>query len=178
MDPRLFVTFDLPCYACRYNLRGLAYEGLCPECGLAVAHTLPRVPLTISEGLNAWREAQRLKKFKPIADSAGVTIDGVQFVRDVMTLAVATAQQAGPRTSRHVSAAMVCEAAKERTQSYFNDRAEAVELLDEWGIRTSEDIGRVLYAMIAHGWTAADGEDQQSDFDGLFTLETLVGEME
>lgn len=31
---------DILCLGCRYNLRGLAAEGVCPECGLPIARSL------------------------------------------------------------------------------------------------------------------------------------------
>lgn len=34
------VSFDLPCLGCRYNLRTLGVEGICPECALPVRRTL------------------------------------------------------------------------------------------------------------------------------------------
>jgi hypothetical protein len=36
VDPQGFVTTDLPCRKCSYNLRGLTMIGRCPECGAAV----------------------------------------------------------------------------------------------------------------------------------------------
>ena len=37
---RLVVTAELPCRRCRHLLRGLAVDGLCPECGLSIDETL------------------------------------------------------------------------------------------------------------------------------------------
>lgn len=31
---------DLPCFACRYNLKGVSIRGVCPECGTAVRATI------------------------------------------------------------------------------------------------------------------------------------------
>src|SRR3954468_3756176 len=38
------IAYDLPCRRCRYNLRTLATDGRCPECGTRVAVTLGLEP--------------------------------------------------------------------------------------------------------------------------------------
>jgi len=39
--PSTHVAVDLPCAKCGYNLRTLAWDSQCPECGLAVSGSLP-----------------------------------------------------------------------------------------------------------------------------------------
>jgi hypothetical protein len=34
------IHFDVPCKKCKYNLRGLAFEGKCPECGVKTEDSL------------------------------------------------------------------------------------------------------------------------------------------
>lgn len=59
------VTRTTPCWGCRYDLRGLATEGKCPECGMAVVEStrrdwLLRAPIEarrrvrLGLGLSAW----------------------------------------------------------------------------------------------------------------------------
>jgi len=40
--PTEFVSKDIPCLRCSYNLRGLPPDGRCPECGFWVAETIDR----------------------------------------------------------------------------------------------------------------------------------------
>ena len=40
--PTEFVSKDIPCLRCGYNLRGLPPDGRCPECGFWVAETVER----------------------------------------------------------------------------------------------------------------------------------------
>src|SRR5262245_65813461 len=62
VDAQGFVTTDLPCRKCSYNLRGLAMNGRCPECGAAVGLSVQGDLLRFSNPL--WvRTLQRGVKF-------------------------------------------------------------------------------------------------------------------
>lgn len=43
------ITFDLPCLGCRYNLRSLPVENICPECALPIRRTLEHGWLIFSD---------------------------------------------------------------------------------------------------------------------------------
>jgi len=74
------------------------------------------------------------------------------------------------------TAADVCEVVRDHALPYFNDVDEAKELLAEWGIRASEDLGRIVYALVDAGMLRAEPNNSVRDFDGLFRLETLLAE--
>jgi uncharacterized repeat protein (TIGR04138 family) len=166
-----FIPCDLDCTRCRYNLRGLRADGNCPECGLSVEitieanHNRPNFPLA---DLRLWLQRRR---YHPIARAAGCSVDAILFVQDALSLAVAQVAKAGG--ARHAGARELCEAFAEHAKRYFNDEAEARELLDEWGLRTSEDVGRIVFTMVEAKWMTAEEGESVRDFDGLFTLDTL-----
>src|SRR4051812_40573537 len=56
------LVVDLPCTACRYNLRSLSIDGRCPECGRVVAQSVFDF---ISQDRGEWR--RRL-----VRDTAGL----------------------------------------------------------------------------------------------------------
>jgi uncharacterized repeat protein (TIGR04138 family) len=172
MSAELIISCDLPCVACGYNLRTLPIEGLCPECGQPVLKTLQAVPACEDEELDDLLLAHQRKRYESIATKAGCTVDAVQVVRDVCHHAAAQTTAFGAE-QRHVSAREVCDALAKHVRYYFEDLAEGKELLAEWGIRTSEDMGRIVFAMVEAKWMEARPEDSESDFAGLFTLDTL-----
>jgi uncharacterized repeat protein (TIGR04138 family) len=75
-----------------------------------------------------------------------------------------------------LTAADVCRGVHHYVHAYFNDAGEARELLTEWKVATSEDIGRVIFAAVDAGLLRARPGESVRDFDGLYTLDTLLTE--
>jgi uncharacterized repeat protein (TIGR04138 family) len=169
----VLINCDLFCSECEYNLRGLRSDGICPECGHAIKATLETVPPGEIPGLDDLVDAIRRERYAPIATSTGYSVDAVMFVYDVWRYAAQTGTMGGKVVSRQVTAIDICNAAREHARFYFNDQAEAKELLNEWGIRTGQDIGRIILGMAQAGWLEAKSGDSVSQFAGLFTLATI-----
>jgi uncharacterized repeat protein (TIGR04138 family) len=165
MSPDDFLTEDVPCIQCHYNLRGLAPSARCPECGLPIVDTLSS-PLT--QNASVHQIAQRLRFMDP-AREIGYPVDAIMFVLD----AVNSATRLRPR-NQHMNARDVCLAVRDLAAGYFNDRAEALELLTGWRIRSSEDIGKITFALVRAHHLHAAPNDCEEQFAGLFTLEQLL----
>jgi uncharacterized repeat protein (TIGR04138 family) len=71
----------------------------------------------------------------------------------------------------------VCKAVRDYAEWYFNDRKEAMDLLTEWGLKSSEDVGHVLFALAKNGLIALDEKQSLTNFAGLFTLSSLFSEL-
>ena len=162
------IDVDLPCTACGYNLRGLPATNRCPECGLPVRETL----LTHG-GYDGSGRPVIAALYDPIAAEIGCSVDALMFTLDCVALATRKAWPHGSPKGIHVTARDVCNAVREHASSYFNDRDEALSLLDEWGIRRSEDVGAMVFGLVAHGFLKVSPNDRREDFAGLFTLATL-----
>ena len=46
-------------------------------------------------------------------------------------------------------------------------------VLNYWGVKTTRDLGEIVYLMIRHEWMTAQETDRIEDFDGVFEFETL-----
>src|SRR6266516_3761138 len=141
----LEITTDIVCERCHYNLRGLAADGACPECGTAIQETLAALRSELST--NEVYVQQRNQWLEQLACATGYPIDAFLFINDALLflrLDSAAVQARGDIYATHISAREVCRAVANYTASYFNDRTEARELLNEWKIRTSEDVGRIF----------------------------------
>jgi uncharacterized repeat protein (TIGR04138 family) len=171
------VPCDLPCAECGYNLRTLAIDGNCPECNCPVAKSIQLVPPDAPDELQDLKFVLKRRPFESIAHAADCTVDAVMIVMDAFRRAQAVyggrAFLTRDFVKRHVTARQVCEALRDHAMAYFNDEAEAKELLAEWGIWRSEDVGRIIFAMVDSGQFGAQEGESVHDFDGLFTLDTL-----
>jgi uncharacterized repeat protein (TIGR04138 family) len=162
----LLITADFPCTECRYNLRGLTLNANCPECGRQVSasyrHALGDDPEA------CWDVAIEMKR-QWVADAssaAGYPPDAGLFLMGAIQMS---------RTQSH-RAHEICKAVREYAVWYFNERNEAMDLLNEWRLQTSEDVGHLFFALAKAGLVPIDANTSITDFAGLFTLATLFSE--
>lgn len=167
------IDFDLECVGCGYNLRGLGPDQRCPECGQWIDDSLDEVRLARFEAA----ETERRSKLNPVANECGCAVDAVVYVLDaVAAVRRRAAWLAGPDAGPgeiQVTAGQLCDGIRELAFDEFAHRGEALLRLRAWGIESSEDVGRIIYALVSVGHLHTSPEDSPSDFDGLFTLATL-----
>jgi len=83
--------------------------------------------------------------------------DAYIFVSDSLAYTVQRAGRVG-----HVSGPELCEGLAEFALGQFGRLARAV--LDSWGIRSSEDIGEIVFNMVDAGLLRKTDEDRREDF--------------
>ena len=66
----------------------------------------------------------------------------------------------------HVTGGEVCQAARRLALRYYG--LMAITVLNEWGIRSTSDIGEIVYNLIASGDLDKTPTDKRSDFDDVF----------
>ena len=163
------LQYDASCDGCGYNLRGLSTSGACPECGLGVmfGHAAD------TEERSGLGRLVQCRPFTDVAHTSGYPLDAILFVQDVLQQAAGGAASGRPPRDGHLRAADLIVAFADHCGRYFNDADEARDLLSEWRLTTSEDVGRVVFALAASGSLDVRPDDRLADFDGLFTLATL-----
>ena len=77
-----------------------------------------------------------------------------------------------PQPSGHVTGHELCESLRRLALRQFGLMAEAV--LGHWGIRSTSDIGDIVYNMIATGDLEKTPSDSRSDFDNVFDFATAL----
>jgi uncharacterized repeat protein (TIGR04138 family) len=70
----------------------------------------------------------------------------------------------------HVSASAVLKSARARAIEYWG--VMALPVLESWGIRSTEDIGRAVWALTDAGVLSRRPEDRLEDFAGGFDFDT------
>ncbi len=68
--------------------------------------------------------------------------------------------------SGHVTGAELCQSARRLALRYYGMMA--ITVLQEWGIRSTSDIGEIVYNLIAAGDLDKTPGDKRSDFDDVF----------
>ena len=80
-------------------------------------------------------------------------------------------EQHGPDEIRHVSGQELALGLAQLATERWGRLARMV--LGGWGIRTTRDLGEIVYLMIRHQWMSAQAEDRIEDFDDVFDFETV-----
>jgi uncharacterized repeat protein (TIGR04138 family) len=70
---------------------------------------------------------------------------------------------------RHISGRELTDGVRELAIGQYGLLAKAV--LEHWGIHETEDVGRVVFAMVEHGLLVKEEEDRPEDFADLFDFE-------
>jgi uncharacterized repeat protein (TIGR04138 family) len=82
------------------------------------------------------------------------------------------ARRRGPQGVGHVTGQELCHAIRTMALSQYGLLAATV--LAHWGIRSTSDIGDIVYNMIATGDLERTPTDSRSDFDNVFDFEKAL----
>lgn len=164
------------CIGCGYDLRGLPARHVCPECGR---------PTTDSVKADRFESPKPAETDDPfagdirlirshvvgVARESGYAQQAVLLVVDAFAAASVTA---GPGIEFH--AMDVVAALKKLALELFDDDAQlAVSKIESWGIKRSDDIGRIVTALIGRRQLKPTVGDRADDFNGLFEISTWFG---
>jgi uncharacterized repeat protein (TIGR04138 family) len=73
---------------------------------------------------------------------------------------------------RHISGQQLCEGACAMALGQYGLLAKVV--LRQWGIRSTSDLGEIVYNLIASGDLEKTPSDSRADFDNVFDLEQAL----
>jgi uncharacterized repeat protein (TIGR04138 family) len=161
----------LPCANCGYDLHGLSGDARCPECAHPVFSTTIQLARRLTENVEgdpADHPSRRPLKF--VQETLGYPIDAFIFVLDAVQIA-AEQNKKREQPSSTVTAEMLCDVVRRFAVKYFGMEREARAVFLDWNIRSSDDIGRIVWAMIRGGVLHADSGDALEQFAGLFDVE-------
>jgi len=74
--------------------------------------------------------------------------------------------------SRHVTGRELCEGARRLALDHYG--LMAITVLALWNIRSTSDIGEIVYNLIASGDLEKTPSDSRADFDDVFTFEEAL----
>jgi len=85
---------------------------------------------------------------------------------------VRTRRPRSTEAARHVTGRELCEGARQLAWRHYGFLA--LTVLNRWGIRSTSDLGEIVYNLIASGDLEKTPTDNRSDFDGVFDLEAAL----
>src|SRR4051812_44754627 len=74
--------------------------------------------------------------------------------------------------ARHVSGRELCEGARRLSLEHYG--LMALTVLELWGIRSTADLGEIVFNLIASGDLEKTPSDTRADFDKVFDFETAL----
>jgi len=93
--------------------------------------------------------------------------DALAYAQDVLELGSAT--QESETNERHLTGQELCHALRLLAIEQFGFMAHTV--LKSWGIRSTSDIGEIVYNMIEVGLMRKSANDRREHFDNVFDFE-------
>lgn len=77
-----------------------------------------------------------------------------------------------PARAQHVTGRELCEGARDLALRLYGFLA--LTVLGQWGLRSTSDIGNIVYNLIAVGDMEKTPEDSRADFDDVFDFEEAL----
>jgi len=71
----------------------------------------------------------------------------------------------------HVSGQALCEGLRRLATKKWGRLAMLV--LNSWGVKTTRDLGEIVYLMIKHKWMSAQPTDSIDDFNDIYDFKTV-----
>ncbi len=172
----LTIRADLICSQCEYNLRGLTPKLRCPECGLPILRSL--LDALGGDMAPDADELQRVLRqlFEAAGPQMGYTAGALVMVCHVWLEAGSETGEAGAMSSPTAAAGRVCVALRDAAIRYFGTASEAKRGLREWGIRTSDDVGKVIAGLMDVGIVEGESRELVRGFEGLCNLDGMFME--
>ena len=101
--------------------------------------------------------------------------DAIDFTKKIHRRPRTKPTRRRPSASHHVTGQQLCQGACALALAHYGLLARAV--LGRWGIRSTSDLGEIVYNLIASGDLEKTSADSRSDFDDVFDLqEALVSD--
>lgn len=110
--------------------------------------------------------------FNDLSKSTDYPLEAFQFVRDGLSHTVRMFhgveehEAAAMGEDRHVSGQQLCLGLRDFALSQYGMLARTV--LSRWGVRTTDDFGKIVFAMIDAGLMRRSDDDNFEDFSGVY----------
>lgn len=92
--------------------------------------------------------------------------DGYAFLKDALDFTMRRQKKSKSRDTGHVGGSELCEGVRDYAMQQFGPMVPTI--FETWGIRTTRDIGEMVFNLIATGYFKKSDADRVEDFENLF----------
>ena len=97
------------------------------------------------------------------------SIDAYHFVQEGLNHTLKSLKRGGQHAHRHVSGQELLHGLREFALKEYGPMSKAV--LNEWGIKTTDDIGQIVFNLVNASVLGKNDTDSPSDFKNVFTFD-------
>jgi uncharacterized repeat protein (TIGR04138 family) len=95
--------------------------------------------------------------------------DAYHFVQEGLNHTLKSLKRGGQHAHRHVSGQELLHGLREFALKEYGPMSKAV--LNEWGIKTTDDIGQIVFNLVNAGVLGKNDTDSPGDFKNVFTFD-------
>ena len=95
--------------------------------------------------------------------------DAYHFVQEGLNHTLKSLKRGGQSAHRHVSGQELLQGLREFALKEYGPMSKAV--LNEWGIKTTDDIGQIVFNLVSASVLGKNDTDSPSDFKNVFTFD-------
>ena len=95
------------------------------------------------------------------------------FVREAVTYTAKQLQPASGGQRQHITGRQLLEGFRLLALERFG--CLTVEVLEDWGLRHTDDVGAVVFSLVRNGLLGANENDSPTDFAGVYDFEKTFG---
>lgn len=103
---------------------------------------------------------------RAMARDSRYAADAYTFLRDSLDYTIRGSQKARIKESGHVTGAELCRGLRDHALEQFGPMVPTI--LETWGIRSTRDIGEMVFNLIAAGAFSKSDTDTLDDFEGIY----------
>ncbi len=97
------------------------------------------------------------------------SLDSYHFVQEGLNHTLKALKRGGSHAHRHVSGQELLHGLREFALKEYGPMSKAV--LNEWGIKTTDDFGQIVFNLVNSGVLGKNETDSPSDFKNVFTFD-------
>ncbi|HUB66982.1 MAG TPA: Minf_1886 family protein [Candidatus Methylacidiphilales bacterium] len=95
--------------------------------------------------------------------------DAYHFVQEGLNHTLKSLKRGSPHTHRHVSGQELLHGLRNFALKEYGPMSKAV--LNEWGIKTTDDFGQIVFNLVHEGVLGKNETDSPNDFKNVFTFD-------